>query len=120
MEKDNLNPMQHKAVLHSEGPLLILAGAGSGKTRTLTHRAAHLLEQGVPPWQILCITFTNKAAAQMKERIRNLLGEASEEMWVCTFHSMCLRILRREGELLASRGILASMIPTTSCGLSSG
>ncbi len=91
-----LNPPQCKAVLHSDGPLLILAGAGSGKTRTLTHRVAHLIrEQGVAPWQVLAVTFTNKAAAEMKERLERLLGE-SELPWVATFHATCVRILRRE------------------------
>jgi DNA helicase-2/ATP-dependent DNA helicase PcrA len=95
-----LNPMQLKAVLHTQGQLLILAGAGSGKTRTLTHRAAQLVDLGVPPWQVLCITFTNKAAQEMKQRIEKLLGDAAKEMWISTFHSMCLRILRREAQAL--------------------
>ncbi len=91
-----LNPPQQQAVLHREGPLLILAGAGSGKTRTLTHRVAHLIrEGGVAPWQILAVTFTNKAAAEMKERLERLLGD-SEPPWVSTFHASCVRILRRE------------------------
>ena len=91
-----LNPEQRRAVLHGAGPLLILAGAGSGKTRTLTHRVAHLVrEQGVAPWQILAVTFTNKAAAEMKERLEKLLG-AADLPWVATFHATCVRILRRE------------------------
>jgi DNA helicase-2/ATP-dependent DNA helicase PcrA len=91
-----LNPPQRQAVLHVDGPLLLLAGAGSGKTRTLTHRVAHLIRHhGVPPWQILAVTFTNKAAAEMKERLERLLG-ASELPWVATFHATCVRILRRE------------------------
>jgi DNA helicase-2/ATP-dependent DNA helicase PcrA len=92
----SLNPMQREAVLHEEGPLLILAGAGSGKTRTLTHRVAWLIrERQVPPWRILAVTFTNKAAAEMRERLQRLLG-SSELPWVSTFHAACVRILRRE------------------------
>ncbi len=99
----SLNPMQQQAVLHGDGPLLILAGAGSGKTRTLTHRVARLIgECGVEPWRILAVTFTNKAAAEMRERIARLLGESALP-WVSTFHSMCVRILRREIEALGFR-----------------
>ncbi|MFY9901618.1 MAG: DNA helicase PcrA [Trichococcus sp.] len=94
-----MNPRQAEAVLATEGPLLIMAGAGSGKTRVLTHRMAYLLEEkSVNPWNILAITFTNKAAKEMKERVIRLVGTVGNDMWVSTFHSMCVRILRRESE----------------------
>lgn len=90
---DNLNKEQKKAALHKEGPLLVLAGAGSGKTKMMTHRIAHLIDEGVSPFEILAVTFTNKAAGEMKERVEALVGEI-RGMWIQTFHSACLRILR--------------------------
>lgn len=93
----NMNTRQKEAVMHTEGPLLLMAGAGSGKTRVLTHRIAYLIEEkNVNPWNILAITFTNKAAREMKERVNQLLGSGGEDVWVSTFHSMCVRILRRD------------------------
>ncbi len=93
---DNLNSMQREAVFHTEGPLLILAGAGSGKTRVLTHRAVYLIEEkGINPYHIMAITFTNKAAGEMRERIDQLVEVGAESIWVSTFHSTCVRILRR-------------------------
>ncbi|MDO4296513.1 MAG: DNA helicase PcrA [bacterium] len=98
---DSLNPKQKEAVLHTEGPLLVLAGAGSGKTRVLTHRIAYLIEEkAVNPWNIMAITFTNKAAQEMRERVDKLIGFGSESIWVSTFHSSCVRILRRHIEPL--------------------
>src|SRR5918998_639168 len=97
----NLNPVQREAVTHPGGPLLIVAGAGSGKTRVLTSRVAWLVkDQGVSPFQILAITFTNKAADEMKGRVAALVGPVARKMWVSTFHSACVRILRRDAQHL--------------------
>ena len=98
---DGLNPVQRDAVTHVDGPLLIVAGAGSGKTRVLTHRIAHLIrEHGISPFEILAITFTNKAAGEMKERVGALVGPVAEKMWVSTFHAACVRMLRRDADRL--------------------
>jgi DNA helicase-2/ATP-dependent DNA helicase PcrA len=101
---EGLNPVQREAVSHEGGPLLIVAGAGSGKTRVLTHRIAWLIaEQGVSPFEIIAITFTNKAAGEMKSRVATLVGPVAQKMWVSTFHSACVRILRRDGSRLGFR-----------------
>jgi superfamily I DNA/RNA helicase len=98
---EGLNPVQSDAVVHAEGPLLVVAGAGSGKTRVLTHRIAHLIrDRGVSPFEILAITFTNKAADEMKTRVEALVGPVAQKMWVSTFHSACVRILRRDADRL--------------------
>jgi DNA helicase II / ATP-dependent DNA helicase PcrA len=98
-----LNDAQRQAVLTTDGPTLIVAGAGSGKTRVLTHRVAHLVkDKRVPPTAILAITFTNKAAKEMQERLRHLVGPMVKAMWVSTFHSACVRILRRSGSAVGS------------------
>ena len=95
--KELLNKEQYEAATTIEGPLLILAGAGSGKTRVLTYRIAHMVEDlNIYPSQILAITFTNKAGQEMRERVKSLIGETADNMWISTFHSSCVRILRRE------------------------
>ena len=96
-----LNPQQQKAVIHQGAPLLVVAGAGSGKTRVLTRRISYLMAaRGVRPYEILAITFTNKAAGEMKERVTDLVGPVAKSMWVSTFHSACVRLLRQEIERL--------------------
>ena len=101
MDLSKLNREQRIAAETLEGPVLILAGAGSGKTRALTYRVANLIDHGVPAWRILALTFTNKAAKEMKNRVADLIGpEAADEAWISTFHSTCARILRRDIEKL--------------------
>jgi superfamily I DNA/RNA helicase len=98
---EGLNPVQREAVTHPDGPILVVAGAGSGKTRVLTHRVAHLIrDRDLSPFAILAITFTNKAADEMKARVAALVGPVAHKMWVSTFHSACVRILRRDADLI--------------------
>ena len=93
---EGLNDKQYEAVTNTEGPSLVIAGAGSGKTKVLTHKIAYLMgEKNVSPFNILAITFTNKAANEMKERVEKLVGDVAKDMWIGTFHSICVRILRR-------------------------
>ncbi|PWZ97244.1 ATP-dependent DNA helicase PcrA, partial [Staphylococcus pseudintermedius] len=109
----NMNKEQSEAVRTTEGPLLIMAGAGSGKTRVLTHRIAYLLdEKDVSPYNILAITFTNKAAKEMKERVQALVGEEAEVIWMSTFHSMCVRILRRDADRIGIERNFTIIDPT--------
>ena len=98
IDLSTLNEPQREAVTHGEGALLILAGAGSGKTRVITHRIAHLLSMGVKPWHILAVTFTNKAAGEMKQRVHALSGNSSSGVWISTYHSFCAQFLRVEGQ----------------------
>ena len=101
LDLDSLNPAQREAAEHNDGPLLILAGAGSGKTRVLVHRIARLLKEGrARPWEILAVTFTNKAARELVERCRSMVGDAADELWVGTFHGLGARLLRRHCEEL--------------------
>ncbi|KOR12314.1 ATP-dependent DNA helicase PcrA [Staphylococcus carnosus] len=110
---DNMNTEQSEAVRTTEGPLLIMAGAGSGKTRVLTHRIAYLLdEKGVSPYNVLAITFTNKAAREMKERVEKLVGEEAQAIWMSTFHSMCVRILRRDADRIGIERNFTIIDPT--------
>ena len=99
----DLNPVQREAVQYPGGPVLVIAGAGSGKTRVLTYRIAHLIRNGVSPFAIIAITFTNKAANEMKQRVAALVGSVAAKMWVSTYHSACVRILRREAPRLGIR-----------------
>ena len=110
---NNMNKEQSEAVRTTEGPLLIMAGAGSGKTRVLTHRIAYLLdEKDVSPYNILAITFTNKAAKEMKERVEQLVGEEAQVIWMSTFHSMCVRILRRDADRIGIERNFTIIDPT--------
>src|SRR6266540_4844208 len=115
----DLNPAQREAVLHTEGPLLVVAGAGSGKTRVLTHRVAHLIAAcGARSQEILAITFTNKAAGEMRSRLEGLLGPFAGGLWILTFHAACGRILRREAPRLGYRSNLPSTTQPNRCGSS--
>ena len=112
----DLNPAQREAVLHVDGPLLVVAGAGSGKTRVLTHRVAHLIQaHGVKPNEILAITFTNKAATEMRERLERMLGRTARAIWILTFHAACGRMLRREAERLGYRSNFTISTRPTRC-----
>ncbi|HMC46192.1 MAG TPA: UvrD-helicase domain-containing protein, partial [Caballeronia sp.] len=113
VETELLNDVQRAAVEHTDGPVLIFAGAGSGKTRVLTHRIAYLLnEKKVFPDRILSVTFTNKAAGEMKSRLERMVGAAARDLWVGTFHSMCVRILRRDGKKIGIASNFAIMDDT--------
>ena len=115
---EGLNPEQREAVESTEGPLLVLAGAGSGKTRVLTHRIAYLIGVcGIPPEHLLAVTFTNKAAGEMRERVEKMLGPEARDVWVGTFHSTCVRILRREIHQLGRERSFVIYDDTDSVGL---
>ena len=110
---EELNESQRNAVLYNDGPSLVIAGAGSGKTRVLTYKIAYLLEQGYKPWSILALTFTNKAAREMKERIARRVGEEARYLWMGTFHSIFSRILRAEAQVTALPPVSLFMILRT-------
>src|SRR5688500_14617531 len=109
----SLNPAQQEAVLHANGPLLILAGAGSGKTRVITYRIAYLIGDGhATPDEVLAVTFTNKAAEEMRERVQLLIGDDASRVWLSTFHSLCARLLRREAPAI---GLTRDFVIYDSC-----
>ena len=114
MALDILNEKQREAAVQLEGPLLILAGAGSGKTSTMTERIAYMIDQGIDPYSILAVTFTNKAAKEMRERVEALVGKC-DDMWIMTFHAMCLRMLRMYADGAMTRSIIRRLITTGCC-----